>query len=247
MATTSEARPAPQREGRPRADDGAATALELRPMTGWEEEVVERGGAGPNTARLCNEILARCLVPPRAEFVAALARVRALRVAERDVALVQLRRLSLGDHVELELRCPACDRTSTATFSLGALPLPAAGPGPAEVEVDLPEGRARLRVPTAGDQEELLDAGLETKSERKTFLLARTLLRLGAAEGPFEPDVVRGLPVASRDALEAALEAALPHLDLSMAARCPECGHGFAERLDVSAFFFSRWRGAVTG
>ncbi|MGH2838559.1 MAG: hypothetical protein ACRDJY_09475, partial [Thermoleophilaceae bacterium] len=38
--------------------------LALRGLTGWEEEYLEREGSEPNTARLCNEILARCLVAP---------------------------------------------------------------------------------------------------------------------------------------------------------------------------------------
>jgi hypothetical protein len=244
MATTGEPRASTPRIenpfGAPRAPAvDAVPEPALRAMTGFEEEVVEREGAGDNTARLCNEIVARCLVPPGADFATALARVRSMTVAERDVSLVRLRRISLGDEVELELRCPACGRSSAATFRLDALPLPAVLRAREDVEVDLPQGRATLRLPTAGDQEALLDARLATPSERRTHLLARTLLRIGAAAGPFEPDDVRGLPVAARNALEGALEAALPDLDLAMAARCSECGHEFTEQLDVAAFFFS--------
>lgn len=290
MATTSEPRTSMPRlqnpfgAARPKGRTELVPELELRPMTGYEEEVVERRGAGENTARLCNEIVARCLVSPGADFTAALARVRGMLVAERDAALVKLRRISLGDDVELELRCPACGEPSTATFQLSALPLPdlrartrvsrpltpalsteggeggsmasssspegtggeggssALIPEEAEVEVELesPHVKACLRMPDAGDQEALLDARLETASERKTLLLARTLLRLGDAAGPFDPEAVRALPVATRNAMEAALDRALPDLDLSMAVQCSECGHAFSEQLDVAAFFLPR-------
>src|SRR6266508_1512517 len=60
---------------RPSERDAAGTAaepasparLDLRPLTGWEEEYVERHQTEPNTAHLCNEILARCLVAPGAD------------------------------------------------------------------------------------------------------------------------------------------------------------------------------------
>jgi hypothetical protein len=218
----------------------AAPALPLRPMTGYEEEVAERQASDANTARLCNEILARCLAPPGADSSAALAQVRAMLVPERDAALVQLRRISLGDAVRTELRCPRCCAVSEAEFSLAELPLPPL-PGRRPVDLTLPGGaRASLRLPTAGDQEELLEARLETASERKTFLLARALLHLGEREGPFDFAVVRALPVPARNAMEAALEAALPDLDLSMAARCAECSHGFQQPLDVADFFLPR-------
>src|SRR3712207_1048867 len=82
--------------------------LALRPLTGWEEEYLERHLGEPNTARLCNEVLARCAVPPGEEPGAAREQVRALLVAERDRELVELRRASLGPHVSAQVPCPAC-------------------------------------------------------------------------------------------------------------------------------------------
>lgn len=214
--------------------------LPLRGMTGHEEEVVERHQARPNTAALCNEVVARCAVAPGADFSAALERVRALTVAERDLALLAVRRLSLGDRVSTEAECPACRARNEIEFLLSDLPLPAVSP-PGEVRVALADARvALMRPPTAGDQEDLLGAGLETDAERRTFLLARALLRLGDREGPFAPDAVRALGVADRKAMEAALEAALPDLDLSMAATCAQCGRGFSAAFDVASFFLPR-------
>src|SRR5205823_4715350 len=78
-------------------DSGAR--LRLRPLSGWEEEYVERHQEEPNTARLCNEVLARCLVEPGQDPGEALDVVRNLLVAERDRELVELRRLSLGSEI----------------------------------------------------------------------------------------------------------------------------------------------------
>jgi hypothetical protein len=211
----------------------------LRAMTGHEEEWVERRRARANTSRLCNEVLARCLVPPGAEGAAALERVRALPVAQRDAALLQLRRLSLGDTVQTQVRCPACLGTVSVDFPLSGIPLPSTA-SPERVEARLEDGSlAVLRMPTAGDQEALLDGALETESQKRTRLLARVLLRLGEREGPFSEDFTRDLPTPVRAGLERALEAALPDLDLSMAVGCPGCGHAFSAPFDVPAFFFA--------
>ncbi|MDB4927867.1 MAG: hypothetical protein JWM10_351 [Myxococcaceae bacterium] len=214
--------------------------LPLRGMTGHEEEIVERYRALPNTATLCNELVARCAVAPGADFTEALSRVRGLTVVERDLALLAVRRLSLGDRVAMEVECPACRARSAADFRLSDLPLPTVAP-PSEVRASLTDASvAVMRLPTAGDQEDLLDAGLQTDAERRTFLLARALVRLGDREGPFAVDAVRALGVADRKAMEAALEAALPDLDLGMEAACAQCEHRFTATFDVAAFFLPR-------
>lgn len=219
---------------------GGEPKLALRPMTGHEEEWVERRRAEANTARLCNELLARCLVAPGAEDLHALERVRALPVAQRDEALLQLRRLSLGETVHTRTACPACGAGAEVDFQLSQLPLPSTEV-PARVLATLEDGmQAELRLPTAGDQEVLLDARLETEAERRTWLLARVLVRLGQQEGPFSEEAARALPVSTRAALERALEEALPDLDLSMALSCGGCGKDFSAPFDVSGFFLPR-------
>jgi hypothetical protein len=215
-----------------------AERLQLRGLSGWEEEYIERHQTDPNTARLCNEVLARCLVAPGDEpDAAARERVRALLVAERDRELVALRRLSLGPEVSARVPCPECGAESEAEFSLDTLPLDFEPP-PRELTVMLPDGAARLRLPTAGDQEELLDAGLRSEAEERSWLLARCLLSYGDRETGFDRDFARGLPVAARTALEAALEGQLPDLDLEMAVTCSQCGAAILAPFDVPVFFF---------
>lgn len=231
--------PEPSRDA-PAAQRAAEPArLELRSLTGWEEEYLERHAAEPNTARLCNEILARCLVAPAADASAARATVRALLVAERDRELVTLRRLSLGPDVSARVSCPACGEESEAEFSLDALPLDFELPqGPLRVEIE-GAGEVLLRLPTAGDQEDLADTGLDGDAERRSWLIARCLERYGERDGGFDLDFARGLPVAVRTALEVAIERRLPDLDLQMAVECSHCGAAIVAPFDVPVFFFS--------
>jgi hypothetical protein len=214
-------------------------ALPLRGLSGFEEEYLERHQADANTARLCNEVLARCLVAPDADPGDARDKVRALLVVERDRELVALRRLSLGPEVKASVGCPQCGERSDADFSLDTLPLEFAPP-PREVTVALSSGdEARLRLPTAGDQEELIDSGLDGKAEQRSWLLARCLERYADRVGDFDLDFARGLSLRTRTELEAALEAQLPDLGLEMAVTCVHCGAAFVAPFDVPEFFFS--------
>jgi hypothetical protein len=227
--------PAPKRTG----TAGLPPAFALREMTGYEEEVLEARLDDPNTAALCNEILARCLVPPGEDPAAARETVRALPVARRDALLIELRRRSLGSAISTRVPCPRCTEVNEVEFDLGELRFEAAE-APATVECPLDDGRqAELRLPNAGDQADLLDAGLSSMAERRTWLLARVLLRLGQEQGPFPEDAVRALPMRVRRALEEALEAAVPDLDLGLAVRCHACGHAFGAPFDAAGFFLS--------
>jgi hypothetical protein len=235
------ASPLPRAAGRARAPASpsvAADGLPLRELTGWEEEYLERHQHEANTARTCNEVLARCCVPPGVEPDADIrGRVRGLLVAERDRELVRLRRLSLGPAVEARIDCPECGETNDATFSLDDLDLDLDPSLPGQ-RVGLPvEGeQLTLTLPTAGDQEELLDTDLDSPAERRTWLLGRCLrtsdgTQLGHA-------AARALPVRRRAALEHAIDDQLPALDLEMAVSCAHCGAEFAAPFDVGVFFF---------
>jgi hypothetical protein len=210
--------------------------LSLRELTGWEEEHLSRHRDHANTARTCNEVLARCCAAPGTEPDEGVrARVRGLLVAERDLELVRLRRMSLGPDVEAQLTCPECGQRNAAHFSLDDLDL---DPELPEQRTGLPIGdeHLTLSLPTAGDQEELLDADLDDAAERRTWLLARSLR---TADGtPLGVEAARTLPMRRRTALERAVDDQLPTLDLDMAVRCAHCGADFTAPFDVGSFFF---------
>lgn len=225
----------PRRPGAGRKPD-----LPLRTLSGFEEEYVESCQQEANTARLCNQVLARCLVPPGADWLEALERVRALPVSERDLALIELRRRSLGDEVRTAAACPRCRATQELAFSLGSLPLGLDTP-PERIECTLSSGAvAVLRLPTAGDQERLLDEPDLTPARRRTLLLSRAIERLGGESAPFEEDRVRALESRVRHELEDAIERSLPDSNLSMHVTCAQCGSEFDAPFDVGAFFLPK-------
>jgi hypothetical protein len=178
-------------------------------------------------------------VDPGEDLADAQQTVGDLLVAERNRELVVLRRLSLGPDVRAHVTCPACGEVSEVTFSLDSLPLAFETP-PREIRLELTDvGGVFLRLPTARDQEDLLDAGLEGEAERRSWLLARCLERYGDRSEELDADFVRGLPVRTRTALESAIEERLPELDLEMTLECSQCGASSVIPFDVPNFFFS--------
>ena len=214
--------------------------LELRALTGYEEAFVETHLQSANTAQLVNNVLACCLGLPEADRTEALERVRGLLTADRDAALVRLRLLSLGSEVRTEVTCPSCDEMNEVNFDLDQLPIDFERP-PAVFEANLPDGRvAHLRLPTAGDQEDMFALGLETAAERRSWLIARLLVRIDDVKGPFEDRYAHGLPVAIRGAIEDAVNRSSPDLDLSMGVTCRTCEAQFSAPFDVSSFFLRK-------
>lgn len=211
--------------------------LPLRELTGWEEEYLERHQHDANTARTCNEVLAMCCVPPGTEpGESQRAAVRALLVAERDRELVRLRTMSIGPGVDATVACPSCGQTNEVFFSLNSLDLDLALPE-ARSGIALPDLEGfTVDLPTAADQQDLLDAAVAGAAERRTWLLGRCVR--DADGDPLGPDAARALPVGRRAALERAVDEAVPTLDLDMALSCVHCETDFTAPFDVAVFFF---------
>lgn len=218
-----------------------ATRLDLREMSGFEEEYVARHRNDRNTARLCNEILAMCLVAPGEDPGERNRQlVHNLLVTERDRELVRLRNISLGPTINARVDCPSCSERNEVDFSLDALPLDfSVGPRTIEVSVASSD-QVVVRLPTAKDQEALLDASPETDAEIQSWLLARCIERYGDRTAPFDETFSRGLTSRVRHELDAALTAASPDLDLEMHVQCAECSSSFNAPFDIPSFFFSK-------
>jgi hypothetical protein len=220
----------------PSAASAADLIARLRPISGFEEEYVAAHADTPNTAALCNELLARCLVPPGCDPGERRAEVAGLLVPERDRALVALRCKSFGDRLDSEATCPACGAANAIGFALSELPLGT----PAQTRVVVVEvggTTSVVRLPTAADQEALLRDPGATVAARRTALVARLVARIDDRTGPLSEDEARALPSAVRVAIELAIEAALPAADLSIDTACSGCGAPFEVPFELRAFF----------
>ena len=97
----------------------SGTELELREMTGTEEELLTNQRL-IRSGEAINQVLRNCFVRLGEKTDPDLAEVMNLLSGDRLFALVRLRQISLGDEVELELSCPnsACRMTNFVTINL---------------------------------------------------------------------------------------------------------------------------------
>lgn len=138
----------------------------------------------------------------------------------RDAALLALRCAQFGAQLEATADCPHCAERLSFGLDLQALRLPAAPVEAVEVQ-----GR-QLRLPSSRDLAAVAHAA--DAGEAVRGLLARC--GLGEAAATLPDDALAGF--------DAALAAADPQADLSLALGCEACGRSFEADLDPAALLW---------
>src|SRR6266851_6462086 len=218
---------------------------ELTALTGREEELLADKTAGA-AAGLVTVLLARCVrcigtVRPVTEAVA-----RELLVGDRQYLLIKLRQLTFGDKVDATVRCPwpDCGEPVDIDFTISEVPIKEASVRTALHDAELSPGaaatsglgpdavRARFRLPNGGDQEVLAPLLARNEAEALTQLLCRCIRSIGSDEHA-SPERVRNLSPAARLEIERQMERAVPGADLTLEAKCPQCGRAFPVPFDA--------------
>jgi hypothetical protein len=156
-----------------------------------------------------------------------------LTPGQRDARLLELRRRLFGDALDGVARCPACE--GTLEFSLPVAALADAGSAAVEVdgaaaEVEIEGYRIRVRPPTLA---EVAAIGPDDGVDR----LLRGCVARAERDGAEVP--AAALPASALEAVDTRLAVLDPAGDPELALRCPDCGHAWAEPLDVAAFLWS--------
>ncbi|PYR81155.1 MAG: hypothetical protein DMF87_06390 [Acidobacteria bacterium] len=145
-----------------------------------------------------------------------------LAAADRDRLLAAVYTSTWGRDIESVECCDACGKRFDLRFSIDnlAAALDLDRPAAAERQPDgtyrTPHGSV-FRLPAFDDE-----IGLTSPSE----LLARCVVHRDASDDD--------------DALEAAMEAVAPLIDLNVDAACPECGHAQQIRFNIQSYVLGR-------
>lgn len=175
----------------------------LRELSGRDEQ----GVAGTHTAAAIALLNGLLVDEPDADLAPGAAAT--LPAADRDRLLAAVYRQTYGARIESDVRCSECDSRFDMSFELTAL-LESRSDAAAEANVireadgTFRQNGYRFRLPSGADE---LEAGRLPPAEQEAFLLGRCLL-----EG-----------TAGNDALQAAMAAVAPVLDLDLSAPCPKC------------------------
>jgi len=193
----------------------------LRPLSGRDEEWLARHRNMPSSVRV-SWLLNQCLLalddyPVNCELV------RQMLVGDREFLIMQLRRITLGDHVQAVVNCPACNNKMDVDFRLDAVSVQARPQTDASFTLGLRGRTVRFRLPNGGDQEA---AALDP--DPVEVLLSRCVIENG--DQPLCSD--------EREALIDEIERLAPQMDVELDLACPECSHQFTQTFDTTAFFF---------
>lgn len=184
-------------------------------------------------------ILARCAPHLGNAATTATDDVRRLHPLDRDIMLIELTRLTFGAVRYETLNCPVpdCGAKMDVELDLSTVEVP-------EVrlledrESSLPDGRrVRLRLPTAGDQEDIYDV---EASRRADGMLRRCLV---TGDERFITSI-DGLSSSERVACAAALGESSPRLDLTLELTCVECEGSFLHSYDPVRGLLSQLHGS---
>ena len=173
--------------------------VELAPVTGFEEELLDSVGPAGHSAQIVTALLARCLrrVGKLAPVTTSL--VRDLLINDREFLMLKLRGLTLGKRLRAMIVCndPKCAQSMDITLKLDDL-MPAATHVDRrnfEFEVNEAEETFALefRLPTGADQEACIDFIGDDSESAIHQLLARIILRVNN-NCSIDGQTIRALP-----------------------------------------------------
>lgn len=193
----------------------------LRTPTGADELAAEGGAL---------LLLDRCLVGRDAASVEP-GTARSLPVSDRDRLLAALYRMLFGDHIEADTACTRCGEAFSLRFTLTSLVDAQRARHPDGVSGPDAAGCFHLdgvvfRLPSTAD----LDTVLTTAPGERSGALLRAVVVAGAATG-------------REEAIEAAMEALGPTLDVELDSVCPHCASHQRPRFAIAAFLERRLTG----
>lgn len=217
----------------------------LRGMTGHEEDMLTNRKL-MKSGEIINKIMGNCMVELNGE-PGNEKRFMDLRSPDRLFALIEMRRLSYGDIVPMELNCVDrdCGGVTRVEYDLSYLPMKEATD---EQKVDDPvfttvvDGKVVKFTYMDGHKEtKLAKLTRNNKDNEAELLTLGMMMRIIEVEG-VHPNGLRkwlkDLPVRERRKLREAMEETECGYDTTITVACEECGRPIRVRVEAQPGFF---------
>src|SRR5262245_12969271 len=182
----------PAGDGDDDGDPAEHRVATVRKMTGNEEALLADPKLRGNGAKLITVLLSNCVTSLNGHSPVEARHVRSLYSADRNFLLLQLRRLTFGDELECNYRCPRCANTVRVIEDLSTIEVRAAEDASEEIAVTLRDGyrdsngeshfEMVFGLPTGEDEEAASNRKDHNASRQRDALLARCLRRAGSIE-----------------------------------------------------------------
>ena len=233
-------------------EDGIAhDTFTLREMTGADEEYINRSDIKTNGTKISTALLSRCVTS-----IGTLTRksvgskkwediIKSLYVGDRDIMLMELRRISQGNEITVSHTCPNpdCKAKLKTTINLDELEV-VEFDGMREIPFELPKGYTDkkgevhkmgvMRRPNGLDGELLTPVAKNNLAKATTLLLTRICK---FDDGVYiDESVMASLSVKDRNYLNNLLEEHFFGIDMSVDVMCDRCGEYFKGNLNQTNF-----------
>lgn len=212
----------------------------LREMTGRDEEAINRADIKSNGGKVITTLLTKCVtsigtLTPKSVGKENWSKIiQSLYVGDRDYMIIKLRKLSIGDEVELQHTCPKCNSKISTIVDLDEIEV-IPFQGTRVIHFELPKGykdkrgnvhrTGTFRLTNGLDQEILIPVAIKNTAKANTLLLTR-LCRFDDGY-PIDEDLIGDLTIKDRDYLNKLLIDNRFGVDLSTEVTCESCGNVF--------------------
>jgi hypothetical protein len=229
-------------------DDEGVThgEVELAPVTGLEEELLDSVGPAACSASVVTALLSRCVVRLGKLAPVPTSLIQDLLVGDREFLMLKLRELTFGKKLKAVLFCGNANCAESMDVMLNLDDLTPDGKPVTDrvfkVEVaDEGEGNTfviEFRLPTGADQEAVADSLEDDAESAVNRLLARTITRVNDNSSVSE-QTVADLPARALKEIEDRMEELGSFITVELESACVECGRPFLTHLDVTSFFLA--------
>lgn len=225
----------------------------LRKMTGKEEALLADPKIRSNGGKLITALLTSCVTSLEGIDKVDSEVISQLFSADRNYLLLELRRLTFGDEMEANYRCPCSASANTTIWEdLSDLDVRRIDNGSVpEVKVTIEDGYQSSNgdweydfvfdLPTGKDEEASGNRRDNNPARQRDALLARCLKQVGDLEPKkiraIGPKILADLSMSDRRLIQKAIDEAAPGPDLTRHVVCDECGKEYRTTLDMSHFF----------
>lgn len=223
----------------------------LREMTGEDEEYVNRSDIKSNGAKVSTALLSRCVTsigsitkksagPKKWEQI-----FKDILVGDRDIMLLQLRKDSIGEEIEVVHTCPnpECKAKLKTIINVDELEI-VPFDGMREIPFDLPKGytdskgvthkTGKMRRPNGLDGEVLTPVAKNNMAKAESLLLSRVCQFDDGAY--IDQSIMAKLSVKDRQYLQKLLNEHSFGVNMSIPVMCDRCGEEFNGTLNQTNF-----------
>ena len=218
--------------------------VELAPVTGYEEELLDSIGPAVSSAHVVTALLSKCLRRVGNRSPVTISLVRDLLINDREFLMWKLREITLGKSLRAMIVCgdPKCAQSMDIGLNLDDL-LPAAKPVDRRVfKFDVVESGETFsfafRLPAGADQEACAEHLRGDPTVAVNHLLARIVLRLND-NCSVDEQTIGSLSPQVLSEIERAIEELAPVESINIEAGCVECGRPSVSPLDLTSYFLN--------